>query len=99
MNCEEVERIVRESLLSFTKVEPFDLGCRIVLPQLDIKNDFVAIYLVESKKGLELTDLGRTMEGLSAESLEIDTEKRSTIFSAILSQNGVVLRGDELVIE
>jgi hypothetical protein len=99
LNCEEVERIVRESLLSFTKVEPFDLGCKVILPQLDIKNDFLAIYLVESKKGLELTDLGRTMEALSAESLEIDTEKRSTIFSAILSQNGVVLRGDELVVD
>jgi len=98
LNCEEVERVVREALLSFTKVEPFDLGCKIVLPQLDIKNDFLVMYLVESTKGLELTDLGRTMEALSAESLEIDTEKRSTIFSAILSQNGVALRGDELVV-
>jgi len=99
MNCKEVERIVRESLLSYLHVEPFELGCRVVLPQLDIKNDFLAVYVIESRKGIEITDFGRTMEALLAESLELDSEKRAMILQSILKQNGIMLRGDELILE
>ena len=81
MSCEDIERLVRESLLSFLTVEPFDLGCKIVLPQLDVANDFLIVYAIEDRRKVELTDLGRTMEALRAESLELETEKRSTIFA------------------
>lgn len=97
MNCEDIERLVHQSLLAYLKVEPFDLGCRIVLPQLDVANDFLVVYAIEDKRAIEFTDLGRTMEALRAESLDLETEKRTTILTNILEQNGLKLRGDELV--
>jgi len=99
MNCEEIEQAVRQAFETHLKVEPFDIGCKVVLPQLDVNNDFLVFYVVESRRGIELTDLGRTLEALSAESLDLETEKRTEIFTSIIEQNGVRLRGDELVAE
>ena len=99
MDCEKISKTVLDSLTHFVQVEPFDLGCRIVLPQLDIMNDFLVAYVTETDKGIELTDFGRTLELLNAESVELDTEKRTTILTSILDQNRVRLRGDELVVE
>ncbi len=85
--------------LEHIKVEPFELGCKVILPQLDIDNDFLILYVIRAGNGLEITDMGRAHDLLRARGVEVNTPKRLAVAQNLAEINGARWRGDEVVIQ
>lgn len=89
ITCEEVGARVRDAFQSRISVRAYEGGCEVSLPLLDPLNDYIRVYVIPTKEGIEISDYGMALEILRELGVEVDTPKREEIFANVLQTNGV----------
>lgn len=73
---------------------------RLTAPFLDFNNDYTEIFIRKQGNSYLLTDYGETISNLELSNFRIrDNTKRSSRLKSLIASYGVVLRGDELIME